>query len=147
MGEDQRKQWDGLRAVFVRMQGAAFCAKVTAYMTYLHWYADTFMERTGQSQDTYRRITRSELLAPKKIMVMAICVGLGLDYRMAVDLLLSAGYALSLTNKTDIAYDYVLLKHAGEGLEVCNRELIARGVKPLIVLERKPTRIGKVKIA
>ena len=40
-----------------------------------------------------------------------------------------------------------MLKHAGEGLEVCNRELRARGVKPLIVLERKPARIGKVKVA
>jgi len=147
VGADQRKQWDKLRAVFVKNQGATFCKKVAAYMEHLHWYFDTFEAETGQTLDTYRRILRDDLPAPKKYTAMALCIGLGLDYRMAIDLLQSAGHALSLTNKTDNAYDYVLLMHSGQGLAVCNRELKARGVKPLGEKERKPDRIGTVKLS
>ena len=139
--------WDELRAVFVQKQGASFCEKVNAYMERLHWYPDTFEARTGQSLDTYRRIARGDLATPRKSTVMALCVGLGLDYRMATDLLQSAGYALSSTEKTDTAYDYILLMHPGQGLDICNRELKARGVKPLGEKERKPDRIGKKQLA
>jgi len=144
--EQNREQWDELRAVFVQNQGASFCKKATAYMEHLHWYSDTFELETGQTLDTYRRILRDDLPAPKKGTAMALCVGFGLDYRMSTDLLQSAGHALSLTNKTDNAYDYVLLIHPGQGLAVCNRELKARGVKPLGEKERKPDRIGAVRI-
>ena len=142
-----REQWDELRTVFLRNQGATFCKKVSAYMEHFHWYFDTFERETGQTLDTYRRILRDDLPNPAKGLAMTFCVGLGLDYRMATDLLLSAGHALSPMKKVDTAYDYVLLMYPGQGLAVCNRELRARGVTPLgEVKERKPNRIGTVSI-
>ena len=146
MGMD-RGEWDELRAVYVQNLGATFCQKVAAYVKHFRWDFETFELQTGQTQDTYRRILRDDIVNPTKGLAMTFCVGLGLDYRMATDLLQSAGHALSPTKKVDMAYDYILLMYPGQGLEVCNRVLKAWGVNSLgVVKERKPNCIGTVSI-
>jgi len=142
-----KNEWEELREVFVRNQGSDFCGKVNAYLSHLHWYSDTFEDATGLTLETYRRIIRNELPNPKKDTVMMLCAGFGLDYRMSTDLFQSAGHALSLTNKKDKAFDYVLLMFPGQGLAVYNRELVAQGLKPLQTKDRKPGKIGNVKIS
>jgi len=132
----RQDNWDALRAVYVQIRSATFCEQVNAYMQHLGWDSSTFEEQTGQSENTYNCVVRGDLISPSKRRAMAFCIGLGLDYRMSIDLLDSVGYTLSPWSETDTAYDYVLLSPNIQGLEDCNGELEARGVKPLRVEEK-----------
>ncbi|MCL2509221.1 MAG: hypothetical protein FWF05_08605 [Oscillospiraceae bacterium] len=140
-------KWDKLRSAYKKSLGLPFCDKVNAYMRCLHWNAAVFELRTELTPDTYYRISRRELKNPKKNTIIALCAGLGLDYRLSTDLLQSAGHSLSAFDEIDNAHDYVLTELHGQPLEVCNRELVRRGIEPLGTKEHKRDKIGKKKIS
>lgn len=147
--ESKEQIWEKLRDAYKKSITLPFCDKVNAYMMCLHWNSSIFKDKTGLAKDAYRRIYRNDknYKNPEKDTVMAICVGLGLDYRLAVDLLQSVEHALSpFSNKVDEAYEYILLELHGQPLEVCNQELIRRGIDPLGAKEYKPDKIGKIAI-
>ena len=138
-------EFSGIRVEFKKHLADTFCVKAAAYMSHYHWNTETFQARTGLSNNTHNMIVNGKL-KPTKRTAVAFCVGLALDYRMAVDLLDSAGCSLSLNNQTDEAYDYLLSEMRGETIEACNAVLQKRGVPPLGSQERNTDRIGKVKI-
>jgi hypothetical protein len=140
-------EWQGLYEVWKQAAGLPFSGKAAAYMKYLHWKPAIFEDRTGLAADTYRKINRGELNNPKKYTAMALCTGLDMGYRLAADLLQSAGLALSPFDETDQAYEFILTEMRGRGLDACNQFLEARGLPPLGTQERNTDRIGKVKIA
>jgi len=136
----------GIRAVFKNHLADDFCTKATAYMKHYRWNTAIFQARTGLSNNTYSTIINGKL-KPTKRTAVAFCVGLALDYRMAVDLLDSAGCSLALNDPTDEAYDYILSDMRGETIKACNAVLRRRGIPPLGAQERNTNRIGKVTIA
>jgi len=139
-------EFGGIRAEFKKHLAGTFCEKAAAYMRYYHWNKVIFEQRTGLAADTFSKINTGRL-RPEKRTVMSLCVGFPLDYRMALDLLDSAGCSLTLNDPHDAAYDYVLSDMRGESIEACNRFLRARGAPLLGLQERNTDRIGKVKIA
>ena len=140
-------EFGGIRAEYKKHLAGTFCEKAAAYMRYYRWNTSVFEKRTGLNADTFSKINNGRLKRPEKRIAVTLCVSLALDYRMALDLLDSAGCSLALNDPHDAAYDYVLSDMRGESIEACNRVLRERGVPLLGLRERNTDRIGKVKIA
>jgi hypothetical protein len=140
-------EFGGIRAEYRLHLAGTFCEKAAAYMKHYHWYTDDFQARTGLSNDIYSKIQTGKLKRPIKRIVVSVCVGLALDYRMATDLLHCAGCSLVLNDPLDAAYDYILSDMRGDTIDACNIFLEEQGLPPLGTQERNTDRIGKVAIA
>ncbi|MCL1878387.1 MAG: helix-turn-helix transcriptional regulator [Defluviitaleaceae bacterium] len=102
------------------------------------WNSSIFTERTLLNQSIYSRIKNGQLSKPDIRTVMAICVGLDLDYFRATELLASAGHVLTSTDE-DEAYFYILNNCRGEPIQKRNKFLTSLGILALGVKPRKAT--------
>ena len=109
MPDRSYREYNELRGLFREHLADQFCVKAAAYMQHYKWKPLDFEERTCLSADTYSKISNGKA-RPGKRTVVALCVGLALDYRMAVDLLSSAGYTFTLNDAVDDAYTNPALK-------------------------------------
>ena len=89
--------------------------------------AEKFCVITRLNENIFSCLKRKEY-RPTKRVIVAICVGLKLDYAEALELLKLAGYALVLYDKVDYAYHYILQKCNELDIDLCNELLEACGI-------------------
>jgi hypothetical protein len=100
------------------------------------WNSAIFKEKTLLNESIYSRIKNGQLAKPDIRTVMAICVGLDLDYFRATELLASAGHVLTSTEE-DEAYYYILNNCRGEPIKKRNEFLTSVGILALGAKPRK----------
>jgi len=108
---------------------ATFYEKVDVLMKQRNWYPATFKDKTLLNDMDYSRYMTDRTKAPSLARVMAICIGLDVDQRIAVDLLAAAGYRLNPTREHQ-AYQFALNHYRGR-IDECNDFLVDRGFRPL----------------
>ena len=100
-----------------------FSEEVESLIKENKWSKIVFMERTGLDEMTYIRVMGDENLKVRTII--AICVGLELDFETTEHLLKLKGYALSQTDLLHRTYAFLIDKSLC--IEDCNELLKAFG--------------------
>jgi len=97
------------------------------------WDSENFKERTGLDDMTFTRLTKKPDYRFSKRIIVNICIGLGLDFRMSEQLLKLQGYSLSTEYDEDNAYSF-LIERGYTDIEDCNRILTALKIPPKLHL-------------
>jgi len=97
------------------------------------WDSENFKERTGLDDMTFTRLTKKPDYKFSKRIIVNICIGLGLDFRMTERLLMLQGYSLSPEYDEDNAYSFLIEKGYSD-IEDCNHILAALKIPPKLHL-------------
>jgi len=115
----------------------SFCQLVKGFMERRRWNSIVFKEKTLLGDAMYSRIVNNDIRSPSFHTVMTICVGLGLNVKMAEQLLNTAGYAFGVTEEFQV-YHFILTSMNGYSIDECNTFLEHMGMEPLGSRHRAP---------
>lgn len=88
---------------------------------------DKFVEYTGLGRYYYYHFLE-EGYVPNMNALVAVCMGLNLDFPTAESLLASTKYSFDYTNRVHCAYMYLLTHYQGLCIEDCNKILCSLGI-------------------
>jgi hypothetical protein len=106
------------------------CQRLMAFINFRKWNAVRFAYHTELDVSIYSRIKNGRLKKPSLRTILAIYIGLQLNYPLVENLLRSVGLAFS-NSEEDYAYRYVVLEMHGCNIDEANIFLTARGVQLL----------------
>lgn len=110
-----------------------------------HWNSEIFEEKTGLEEINYRRIqNNSHRFKMRQLIAMGI--GLELQYDTMLEILERAGYTFSPVEREHRAYRFLFLSYRGHSIKECNALLELIGDVPLLGTQHRKTPLGRRRV-